>query len=461
MYYRLKQFTVLAGDLVSLYLGLFLALILRYWDWSQVNFFKLFFPMGQIFLLAIIINFIIGLYDLSNCRNSWKFFQKIILSGLIWLGLASFYFYFSRYTSATPKTILLLTAGCGFGLICLWRYFHNKFLAKTIFKVHIVCIGMNQEIKEIINLIKTNPELGYHILGVVEKQANLNLEKIPSGDFAITQNLTTIYETTGQKADLIIVAPEMVDDEELTKELYGEIFRHAGVVNLEKFYEELFKRIPPFTFSQSWFLANLEEQKKKMYDRIKILLDYFIAIIIAIFFGISYPFVCLAIKFTSPGPIFFKQKRVGRGGRIFAIYKYRTMKSLNTDGSAEMNGPKFAEVNDTRITTVGKFLRKTRLDEIPQFINILRGEMSLVGPRPERPEFVAELTGQMPFYSLRHLIKPGLTGWAQIHKSYYGTLEENLKKLEYDLYYLKNRGPVLDIVIILRTLKTVARMMGR
>jgi lipopolysaccharide/colanic/teichoic acid biosynthesis glycosyltransferase len=137
------------------------------------------------------------------------------------------------------------------------------------------------------------------------------------------------------------------------------------------------------------------------------------------------------------------------------------MKALTADGGAEVAGARYAATDDDRITRVGKFLRKTRLDEVPQFINILKNEMAIIGPRPERPEFVAELAKQMPFYSLRHLIKPGLTGWAQIKQSYYATLEENLRKLEYDLYYLKNRGFWIDVAIVLRTINIVIGMRGR
>ena len=148
-------------------------------------------------------------------------------------------------------------------------------------------------------------------------------------------------------------------------------------------------------------------------------------------------------------------------GKPFWIYKYRTMKALSADGSAETGGPQFASVNDNRVTAVGRFLRRTRIDEVPQFINIFKNEMSIAGPRPERPEFVKELTAVLPYYSLRHLVKPGLTGWAQLHKSYYGTIEENLEKLEYDIYYIKNRGPVMDASIILKTINTVMRLIGR
>ena len=198
-----------------------------------------------------------------------------------------------------------------------------------------------------------------------------------------------------------------------------------------------------------------------MYDRFRILVDYILAFFMGLVCACLFPFIALLIKLDSRGAIFFRQTRVGRNGRLFTIYKFRTMQSLTKEGSAELAGPRFASVNDARITRVGQFLRKTRLDELPQCFNILKGEMSLIGPRPERPEFVDKLTAEMPFYSLRHLLKPGLTGWAQIHRSYYGNIEENLFKLQYDLFYLKNRGFILDCVIILRTINTLLRFAGR
>jgi lipopolysaccharide/colanic/teichoic acid biosynthesis glycosyltransferase len=245
------------------------------------------------------------------------------------------------------------------------------------------------------------------------------------------------------------------------KEIYSHLFEQIQVVELAHFYEQILSRIPPFTFSESWFLTNLHEQQKKMYDRFRIILDYTAALMLGIFFLITLPIVAPLIKLTSPGPIFFKQKRVGRQEKLFLLYKYRTMKVLGSNGSAEIHGAVFATKDDPRITSIGKFLRRTRIDELPQFINILKHEMGIIGPRPERPEFVQQLSTAMPFYSLRHLIKPGLTGWAQLQNSYYGTIEENLQKLEYDLYYIKNRGPLLDIAICLRTISVVLKMMGR
>jgi len=167
------------------------------------------------------------------------------------------------------------------------------------------------------------------------------------------------------------------------------------------------------------------------------------------------PFLILAVRLSSPGPILFRQIRVGRGGRLINIFKFRTMRQ-----DAEANGAVWASKDDPRVTSVGRFMRKTRLDEIPQLWNVLRGDMAFVGPRPERPEFVKWLTSEIPYYNLRHMIRPGITGWAQVRYQYGANLEETKRKLEYDLYYVKNMSLGLDLLIIFETIKTIILRRG-
>jgi sugar transferase (PEP-CTERM system associated) len=167
------------------------------------------------------------------------------------------------------------------------------------------------------------------------------------------------------------------------------------------------------------------------------------------------PFIMLAVRLSSPGPIFFCQTRVGRRGRPFILRKFRTMRQ-----DAEAGGAVWATTNDPRVTPLGKFMRKTRLDEIPQLWNVLRGEMSFVGPRPERPEFVEWLTNEIPYYELRHMIRPGITGWAQVRYKYGASLEETRRKLEYDLYYVKHLSLGLDLLILFETIKTIVMQRG-
>jgi sugar transferase (PEP-CTERM system associated) len=167
------------------------------------------------------------------------------------------------------------------------------------------------------------------------------------------------------------------------------------------------------------------------------------------------PFIVLAIKLTSPGPLLYGQKRVGRDGRVFTCFKFRTMRA---DAEKEC-GPTWATDNDPRITRVGKFLRLSRMDEIPQLLNVLKGDMSLVGPRPERPEFVEKLAREIPFYQLRHTLRPGITGWAQVRYKYGSSIEDAREKLCYDLFYIKNMSLGLDLLIVFSTIKII--LLGR
>ena len=245
-------------------------------------------------------------------------------------------------------------------------------------------------------------------------------------------------------------------DFESTNKLYQLIFSNADFINLLKLYDEVTGKLPLETLSQGWFLDNLQESEKKIYNRLKLFVDYALAIFFFVFFLAIFIPVSTIIFLTSGSPVFYTQERVGKSGKIFKIRKFRTMVKDAENGQAQ-----FAAANDSRITGFGKLLRRTRLDELPQVLNILYGDMSFIGPRPERPEFAAELTEKAPFYPLRHLIKPGITGWAQINYSYAGTIEENIKKLQYDIYYVKNRSLLLDITIVIKTLNIVLRFRGR
>lgn len=192
------------------------------------------------------------------------------------------------------------------------------------------------------------------------------------------------------------------------------------------------------------------------YCRVIRFIDIFFSIFLMLAFIIVTPFIWLANKIFSPGPLFYSQDRVGKDGKIFSIYKFR---SMNVDAEAD-GVARFAKEHDDRITRVGSFLRKSRIDELPQVINIFKGEMSLIGPRPERPEFVTEFIRREPRYQYRSLVKPGITGWGQVKYRYTSTLEEGLEKLEYDLYFMKNRNFKMDFQIICRTIYIVCSRAG-
>jgi len=234
---------------------------------------------------------------------------------------------------------------------------------------------------------------------------------------------------------------------QMGKELYQLLIFGIDIFNLPTFWEKIARSIPISATEETWFLENLRGKQKGGYEIIKRGIDIFLSIFFGLISLIFYPLIILAIKLDSPGPVFYQQKRVGKNNKIFKIIKFRTMIA-----EAEKNGPQWAKENDSRITKVGKLLRRFHLDELPQLLNILKGEMSFIGPRPERPEFVEELVKKIPHYHLRHLIKPSLTGWAQINYPYGSSVEDAEKKLYYDLYYLKNRSLILDLEIFLKTL---------
>lgn len=222
-------------------------------------------------------------------------------------------------------------------------------------------------------------------------------------------------------------------------------------------YEKVLYRIPVEHVDAAWGLYALQD--KPIFRRLQLaskrFLDLTIFVLSLPVFMVLLPLLALAIRLDSRGPVFYKQVRAGRGGKPFTIFKFRTMVT-----DAERNGAQWASQNDSRITRVGKFLRKTRLDELPQIINVLRGDMSFVGPRPERPEFIAELEEQIPYYSTRMMVKPGLTGWAQINYDYGNSIEDAVMKLQYDFYYVRHWSLWMDVYILFRTIAVVLQAKG-
>jgi exopolysaccharide biosynthesis polyprenyl glycosylphosphotransferase len=217
------------------------------------------------------------------------------------------------------------------------------------------------------------------------------------------------------------------------------------VLSVPDFYEHAFGRVPVEHVAPAWFMSVVHLHRRPYPRVVKRLVDVTIAMIMLLLILPLLPLIALLVSFS--GPVFFRQTRVGEGGRLFEIVKFRTM----VQNAEEPGRPVWAQRNDTRVTPVGQVLRKTRLDELPQIWNVLRGEMSLIGPRPERPEFVSLLEETVPYWTRRHLVKPGITGWAQVQLGYTADEVTAVDKLSYDLYYLKHRGFLLDLAITAKT----------
>lgn len=426
-----------------LYFSLYLALKIRYWgEYDYGTLATHFWPFTVIFMLWLIIFYISDLYNLNFAVNNLKFCQSggraLAISGFIALA----FFYLTPRIGIAPKTNLLVYLIVFSVIFLIWRGFYNWSLKSYLPKKNIGIVGYNGLVEEIINEFKQKPHLGYRIKFIVDKNAENQTAGIkPMSDLE--------YLIANNKLDAIILSYEPQQSENLKTALFNNLRYRINYLSLPDFYENITGKIPLDSVNQMWFLENLDENGKIWFDRVKIIYDFILALLI---FLATLPFwiiIAAGIKIESRGPVFFIMERVGKNNKIFKLIKFRTMTEQGNDRSPTKS-------NDKRITKFGKFLRKTRVDELPQVINILRGEMSFVGPRPERPELAVDLEKQIQFYGQRTLIKPGLTGSDQISGEYHSpSREDSLKKLQYDLFYIKNRSAYLDISIILKTVATV------
>ena len=337
---------------------------------------------------------------------------------------------------------------------------YYRVIVQHTLHTRLIILGHDPEVAELIRLTKQHPEKGYQVVALFDPRREVGANKLEGIDVYTSMTALRAAITT-HKANVIAAASSVQNDEVVIRELYELLFWPVRVTDLSSLYETITGRVPPSAFSETWFLRNVGAVDAPGYRLFRLFLDGLATLLMTTVLVILFPIIALAIKLSSKGPIFFGQQRVGRGGTLFTMHKFRTMYVLAADGSAETHGAQFATKDDARITAVGRFLRRTRLDELPQAVNMLRGEISLIGPRPERPEFVRTLAASMPYYALRHVVRPGITGWAAINQNYTDNLETTLQKLQYDLFYIKNRSALLDIAILLRTINVVVRMLGQ
>ena len=426
---------LVAVDIALLYLALWLMLCLRFGpDFTSRIWDMHFYAFSVLFPLWLIVFYIFGLYDQNLAKNTSSFYFAIlkatVLNGFV---STTLFYLFPNFLGVTPKTNLFLTL-LFFGiLLSLWRYLFNLLIKSAGFARGIVIIGKNPQALELVEKINSNPQLGYKIVSLIEpEKENINLK-------------------SNSQLYTIVTAVNLNHYPEIAKRLY-QYLPFYNFENFPDFYEKITGKIPLSQIDEFWFLNNLKEREKEVYEKVKRLSDILIGAAVGTITILIFPLVALAIKLESKGSVFYKQVRMGKNGKKFNLIKFRSMQK-----DAEKNGAVWAEKNDLRVTRVGKILRKSLIDELPQFINILRGEISSIGPRPERPEFIAQLEKEIPFYQNRHMVKPGLTGWAQVNFKYGNTKQDALEKLQYELYYIKNRSLFLDLKIILKTVNTLLK----
>jgi exopolysaccharide biosynthesis polyprenyl glycosylphosphotransferase len=417
---------------VFFYAALFLSIAIRYPEGLSHQ--KLLihlkaFTIIQIFWMLVFFSH--QLFDLAVLRRYTTIFFSLLSAHLVGLVVAIVYFYFQPNLILTPRRFFLLDIGISFALILAWYL-----LVKVLFKAgrleKIYLFSFDHELAELEEEIKKHDFLGFRVQGHLNEQ---DLNRLP-----IDQKIS------------IILPPNLPSKPEVLNKFYE--LRKRGIIfyNYDSFYENLLRRVYLSHLNENWFLENIDYRKKPLYQFFKRLLDILFGIAGAVVFIVTFPFIALLVKLTSQGQIFFIQNRVGKFGQPFKVYKYRSM----TLGA----GDTWTKDNDPRITVFGKFLRRGRLDELPQFINLLIGDMSLVGPRPEQANIVKNLKDQIPFYEERHMVKPGITGWGQLN-IYASNFQESRLKQEYDLFYIKNRSALFDLEIILKTLYFIINGSGR
>ncbi len=341
----------------------------------------------------------------------------------------------------------------GFSLLApaliLWRKAYEWTASIKQLRERVYVLGSGDFARSIVDAIRARPDIS---MEVVEWQ-DVQREKAERKQHWI-ETLDRIASVR-PPVHRIIVALEDARGELPVEELLGLRFRGIVVEKVDTLFERLSGKIKLEGLRPSTFLYSDGFRMKASQQALRRLASMIAAALGLLLCLPLFPFIILAIRLTSPGPIFFRQTRVGLGGAPFQVVKFRTMYT-----NAEAAGARWASKDDPRVTSVGRFMRKTRIDEIPQLWNILRGDMDFVGPRPERPEFTPMLSESLPFYYLRHLIRPGLTGWAQVRYGYGATMAENREKLEYDLYYIKHMSLGLDLLIMFETIKTIVRRRG-
>ena len=435
----MRRIILLFLDIGLLYASLWAMLAIRYNADAAYQYDLHLVPFAIIFAIWLLVFYIVNLYDRHTFRNTSYFFSNlfraIIAAGLI----SASFFYLIPFFGITPKTNLFIFIAVFSVLDTAVRVLFNRATEKGVKKTTII-VGDTPVARETAEFIRKNPQLGYELAAIVKSDGIQELKK------AIREkNINTV-----------VISPEGYKMPELINTFYQALSRRITFYDLSSFYERLTGRIPLDTIDQVWFLQNLTEDNKRGYEVAKRAGDIFFGIIFGTISAILYPFIALAIVLTSPGPIFYTQVRQGHLSNPFKIIKFRTMVP-NAEAST---GPVWAASDDGRVTPLGRFLRRTRLDELPQFWNVVRGHISLVGPRAERPEFHELLKKEVPFYEERYLIKPGITGWAQINYPYGASVADATEKLKYDLYYIKNRSLALDIGIILKTIRTALSQAG-
>ncbi len=406
-------------------------------------FYKIVFYISGV-LIYLFLSYVLDFYNLEKAiRRRAIFSQSIYIVGsFVLLIFVSTVIFFDASFWRIPLIVFLFLTPFA---IFLWRIFFRSLFniipaTKNVLYIHDYSDETSQD--KIIGLINGRDKHTYYKTKLTFSLRNIQF--LQKGKFIDAIDKVDSFILNLQNYDKLSL--------ELENILLNSILRGKEVISFTSFYESIYEALPIESHNDSFYeILQLKNLKIRYFQAIfTFIVNWVLILIVGFVFILVLPFVYILNLFLNKGPLFYKQKRVGQYGNEFTIYKFRSMVV-----DAEKAGAKMATKNDSRITAFGKILRIFRIDELPQIISVVKGDMQFIGPRPERKVFVDQLNKIIPFYNARHLIKPGITGWAQVKYKYGENLEDSIKKLEYDLYYIKNKSIMLDIRIIFKTITTV------
>jgi exopolysaccharide biosynthesis polyprenyl glycosylphosphotransferase len=425
-----RTWLIVFGDFASFLISFVLLIFIRF---SPENYQRAIdthtTPFIILYLFWVLIFYVFGLYDLLTIKPTIPYLKRWILALLSSFIVGLLLFYFVPIFGISPKVNLVIQV-VFFGLFSfLFRRSIYSLFARAI-TAPAILVGESPYLLELEKTINTNPQIGLKIIKHFKNGSE------------ITEDLKNIK-------NLIIILDKNADDsDDSILDFYKQ---GVEIIDTAKAYEKYLLKIPVAYIDMSFIIDNVDIKKNLLYTSTIFITDRIFALVILV---LTSPFLIISailIYLQDKGPVFYTQTRVGLNDKVFRLYKLRSMKV-----NAEANGAVWATgAGDPRVTRIGRIIRKLHIDEIPQMINILKGDLALVGPRPERPEFVSLLEGTIPHYDLRHIIRPGFTGWAQIKYRYANTVEGSKEKFEYDLYYIKNRNIFIDFGIIMRTIQII------
>ncbi|TFG78726.1 MAG: sugar transferase [Spirochaetales bacterium] len=443
-------------DFALLNVALLLVLTFRYgFDGLGSQWLRHFPVFGLIGLLWLLDFYIADIYNITQKLD----YRRFLVCMAINVGLAIAIFYLLSGIPIAPKTNLGLITALYVVFFLAWRILLERFMNQYGIRRPVVFIGLDTYSLKLAEKLAGNPRLGYAIDGFVIGAAARTPETLPAWLGAGPIKLMNTMEELSVFLEERSIHSLVVSEEwyhEVHQQLYRFFPTGVRMFQLSTFWELVEETIPVHAADELWFLQNLSRGPYSVYHKLKRFFDLLTSVLFLPLILLFCMLTFLLVRATSKGPAIYRQTRVGLGNRNFTIYKFRSMRL-----DAETNGAVWASEKDPRLTPVGEFIRRYRLDELPQIFNVLKGDMSIIGPRPERPEFVDKLAHDIPHYNLRHLVKPGLTGWAQVKYRYGASVEDSEVKLMYDLFYVKNVSSMLDLKIALKTILTVISKGGR